>query len=262
MGELMSGRHPIGGPFTLADPSGQRVALADFKGKFVLLYFGYASCPDVCPTDLAVIAQALRELGPAAAGVQPLFVTLDPQRDSPAVLREYTAAFDPRFIALTGTEDEVRRVATDFKVFFEKVDLPGTKTYARWHKAVVEYYRGEIPPHGAIWMVYYPNIMLEWYPHVLVVSTLIPRSVDRTTNVVEFYYPEDIVHFERELVEAERAAYMETAIEDDEIAKRMDRGRRALYQRGESEVGPYQSPMEDGMMYFHEYIRRGLAGNP
>jgi cytochrome oxidase Cu insertion factor (SCO1/SenC/PrrC family) len=133
MGELMSGRHPIGGPFTLADPSGRRVALADFKGKFVLLYFGYATCPDVCPTDLAVIAQALRELGPAAAGVQPLFVTLDPQRDSPAVLREYTAAFDPRFVALTGTEDEVRRVATDFKVFFEKVELPDAKTYAIDH---------------------------------------------------------------------------------------------------------------------------------
>jgi len=133
MGELMSGRHRIGGPFTLADPAGRRVALADFKGKLVLLYFGYATCPDVCPTDLAVIAQALREVGPAAAGVQPLFVTLDPQRDSPAVLREYTAAFDPRFVALTGSEDEIRRVATDFKVFYEKVDLPGTNTYAIDH---------------------------------------------------------------------------------------------------------------------------------
>ena len=133
MGELMSGRHPIGGPFTLVDPSGRRVALADFKGKLVLLYFGYATCPDVCPTDLAVIAQALREVGPAAAGVQPLFVTLDPQRDSPAVLREYTVAFDPRFVALTGSEDEIRRVATDFKVFYEKVDLPGTNTYAIDH---------------------------------------------------------------------------------------------------------------------------------
>jgi len=133
MGELMSGRHPIGGPFTLADPSGRRVALADFKGKFVLLYFGYATCPDVCPTDLAVIAQALRELGPAAAGVQPLFVTLDPLRDTAAILREYTAAFHPGFVALTGSEDEIRHVATDFKVFYEKVDLPGTNTYAIDH---------------------------------------------------------------------------------------------------------------------------------
>ena len=78
--------------------------------------------------------------------------------------------------------------------------------------------------------------------------------------MVEFYYPEDIVLFEREFVEAEQAAYMETAIEDDEIALRMDRGRRALYERGDNEVGPYQSPMEDGMLHFHEYLRRGLAG--
>src|SRR5438128_9301964 len=101
--------------------------------------------------------------------------------------------------------------------------------------------------------------MLEWYAHVLIVSTLLPRAVDRTTNVVEFYYSEDIALFEREFVEAEQAAYRETAIEDDEIAKRMDRGRRALWKRGESEAGPYQSPMEDGMMHFHEYVRRGLA---
>jgi choline monooxygenase len=103
--------------------------------------------------------------------------------------------------------------------------------------------------------------MLEWYPHVLVVSTLLPRSPTHTTNVVEFYYPEDIVLFEREFVEAEQAAYQETAIEDDEIARRMDRGRRALWERGENEAGPYQSPMEDGMMHFHEHIKRGLAGH-
>ena len=139
---------------------------------------------------------------------------------------------------------------------------PGTPVYAKWHEALNRYRDGKNPRQGAIWFLYYPNVMLEWYPHVLVVSTLIPRSPALTTNVVEFYYPEDIVLFEREFVEAEQAAYMETAIEDDEIAKRMDRGRRALYDRGENEVGPYQSPMEDGMMYFHEYVRRGLAGNP
>ena len=135
---------------------------------------------------------------------------------------------------------------------------PGTQTYDRWHKAVLDYYRGEMPPHGAIWMVYYPNVMLEWYPHVLIISTLIPRGVDRTTNVVEFYYPEDIALFEREFVEAEQAAYMETAAEDDEIAERMDAGRLALYRQGRSEEGPYQSPMEDGMQHFHEFLRREL----
>jgi protein SCO1/2 len=135
MQELMSGKHPIGAPFTLSDPAGRRVSLADFRGRLVLLYFGFASCPDVCPTDLALIGAALVQLGPAAREVQPLFVTLDPARDTPAVLREYAAAFHPRFIALTGTEDEVRRVATDFKVFFEKVELPATQTYAIDHTA-------------------------------------------------------------------------------------------------------------------------------
>jgi choline monooxygenase len=79
--------------------------------------------------------------------------------------------------------------------------------------------------------------------------------------MVEFYYPEDIALFEREFVEAEQAAYMETAAEDDEIAERMDAGRRALYKAGRSEVGPYQSPMEDGMQHFHEFLRRELGPN-
>ena len=129
MGELMSGKHPVGGPFTLADPQGRRVSLEDFRGKLVLLYFGYASCPDVCPTDLAEIARALRELGAAADAVQPLFITLDPKRDTPAVLREYATAFHPRLLALTGSEEEVRKIATDYKVFFEKVQPPGAKDY-------------------------------------------------------------------------------------------------------------------------------------
>src|SRR3546814_5989483 len=102
--------------------------------------------------------------------------------------------------------------------------------------------------------------MIELYPHVVVLSTLHPVSPQETVNIVEFYYPEDIVAFEREFVEAQRAAYMETAIEDDEIAERMDAGRRALIKRGASESGPYQSPMEDGMQHFHEWYRRLMDG--
>ena len=136
---------------------------------------------------------------------------------------------------------------------------PGTRTYERWHKAVLDYYRGELPAHGAVWLTIYPNVMIEWYAHVLIVSTLIPHAVDRTTNYIEFYYPEDIALFEREFVAAEQAAYMETAEEDDEIALRMDAGRRALYRAGRNEVGPYQSPMEDGMQHFHEFVRRELG---
>jgi choline monooxygenase len=136
---------------------------------------------------------------------------------------------------------------------------PGSQTYRKWHDAVLKFREGTPPEFGAIWMVYYPNIMIEWYPHVLVVSYLIPRGPQKTTNVVEFYYPEEIVLFEREFIEAERAAYMETAIEDDEIARRMDAGRRVLHARGESDAGPYQSPMEDGMQHFHEFLRRELG---
>ncbi|MBK6907918.1 MAG: aromatic ring-hydroxylating dioxygenase subunit alpha [Rhodocyclaceae bacterium] len=135
----------------------------------------------------------------------------------------------------------------------------GSQTYQRWHQAVLDYYKGELPRHGAIWLTYYPNVMVEWYPHVLTVSTLIPQSVGKTLNVVEFYYPEDIALFEPEFMQAQQAAYMETAIEDDEIGERMDRGRRALYNEGRSEVGPYQSPMEDGMQHFHEFYRRVMG---
>ena len=135
MNELMSGKHPVGGPFTLKGTDGKRVALADFKGRIVLLYFGYARCPDVCPTDLAIVGEALRQLGPAGDDVQPIFVTLDPKRDTPAIMKEYVAAFHPRFVALGGTEAEVKRVATSYKVFYEKVPLPGTKTYTIDHSA-------------------------------------------------------------------------------------------------------------------------------
>ncbi len=139
-----------------------------------------------------------------------------------------------------------------------RLSRPGTPVYAKWHQAVRDFSKGEEPKYGAIWMLYYPNVMLEWYPHCLVVSTLIPRSPQHTSNVVEFYYPEEIVLFEREFARAEQAAYRETAREDDQIAQLIDRGRRALLERGENDAGPYQSPMEDGMMHFHEYLRGHL----
>jgi phenylpropionate dioxygenase-like ring-hydroxylating dioxygenase large terminal subunit len=135
---------------------------------------------------------------------------------------------------------------------------PGTPVYRRWHEQVLKYRQGQAPAHGAIWLTLYPTVMVEWYPHVLVVSTLYPRAVDKTLNVIEFFYPEEIVAFEREFAEAEQAAYMETAAEDDEIAERMDAGRLALLRRGDNEVGPYQSPMEDGMQHFHEWYRREM----
>jgi len=135
----------------------------------------------------------------------------------------------------------------------------GSPVYERWHKALLNY-RNNVPPqYGAIWLTYYPHIMVEWYPHVLTVSTLHPMGVNKTMNMVEFYYPEEIAAFEREFVEAQQAAYMETCIEDDEIGERMDAGRAALLARGDNEVGPYQSPMEDGMQHFHEWYRKTMG---
>jgi phenylpropionate dioxygenase-like ring-hydroxylating dioxygenase large terminal subunit len=140
----------------------------------------------------------------------------------------------------------------------KELSKPGTPTYRAWHDAVLRHHKGQMPKHGAIWLTYYPNVMVEWYPGVLCISTLHPIAPNKTRNIVEFYYPEEIVLFEREFVEAERAAYMETCIEDDEIAERMDAGRAALMARGDNEVGPYQSPMEDGMQHFHEWYRREI----
>jgi choline monooxygenase len=136
---------------------------------------------------------------------------------------------------------------------------PGSPVYAKWHEVVKNFRNGEDPPHGAIWLTLYPNVMIEWYPHVLVVSTVHPNGPERCTNVVEFYYPEEIFHFEREFIEAERAAYAETAIEDEEICQRMHDGRRCLVAEGREEHGPYQSPLEDGLKHFHQWVRREIA---
>ena len=137
----------------------------------------------------------------------------------------------------------------------------GTPVYEKWHEVLLRYNNGNTPTKGAIWLLYYPNIMIEWYPNVLVVSTLITHQARHTTNIVEFYYPEEIVLFEREFVEAHQAAYVETAREDEVICRRMDRGRQVLYREGLNDGGPYQSPMEDGMIYLHEYVRRGIEAH-
>lgn len=142
------------------------------------------------------------------------------------------------------------------RVGINRLARPGSLAYERWHAAVQSVYQGAEPPHGAIWLTYFPNVMVEWYPHVLVVSHLVPQGVQKTLNVVEFYYPEEIAAAMPDFVAAEQAAYMETALEDDEIGERMDRGRFALWKAGQNEWGPYQSPLEDGMRHFHEFYRR------
>ena len=137
MNDLMSNKAQVGGPFTLEDQFGKRRSLADFRGKPVLLYFGYTFCPDICPTDLAAMAQAIRTLDAAGKLLQPIFITLDPERDTHEILRNYAAAFHPRFVALRGSEEEVRRVATAYKIYFEKVRPPGSSVYLIDHMAFV-----------------------------------------------------------------------------------------------------------------------------
>src|ERR1700739_778758 len=120
MDDLMYGRGTVGGPFTLTDPSGKRRSDSEFRGRLMIVYFGYTYCPDICPTDLMAITQALEALGPAADGVQPVFITIDPQRDTKG-LSEYLAAFHPSFVGLTGSEQDVRNVANSYKAFYAKV---------------------------------------------------------------------------------------------------------------------------------------------
>jgi phenylpropionate dioxygenase-like ring-hydroxylating dioxygenase large terminal subunit len=134
--------------------------------------------------------------------------------------------------------------------------------YQCWQNSVRGYFRNSpkksTPKYGAIWMMYYPLLMVEWYPNVLVVSHIIPHGADACSNVVEFYYPEDIVQFEREYISAQIRAYNETAIEDIEICRRMHNGRKALYDQGIDERGPYQHPLETGLEHFHNWYRKQM----
>ncbi len=117
-----------GHDFRLSDPDGRERTLADFKGKVVLLYFGFTQCPDVCPTALSRAAEAKRLLGPEGERLQVIFVTLDPERDVAAVLRDYTAAFDPSFLGLSGDLQRTRETADHFKVYYRKVPTGGSYT--------------------------------------------------------------------------------------------------------------------------------------
>jgi cytochrome oxidase Cu insertion factor (SCO1/SenC/PrrC family) len=133
MDDLMSGRGNIGGPFSLTDQRGQPAGPAQWHGKIVLLYFGYMSCPDACPTDLAAIGAAIRLLGPLGSQVQPVFITLDPARDKPELIGRYAETFHPRFAALSGSETQTKQIATAYKVYYEKVPVRGTNQYAIDH---------------------------------------------------------------------------------------------------------------------------------
>lgn len=127
----------IGGPFTLTDQDGARKSWSDFNGKYRLVYFGYSYCPDVCPVDLQLIAQGFRlfekRAPERAAKLQPIFITLDPERDTPQVLKNYVSAFDPHLIGLTGTPEEIAAVAKKFVVVYNKETPKGSTDYLVSH---------------------------------------------------------------------------------------------------------------------------------
>jgi len=125
----------LGRDFALTGHDGKPRTLADFRGKAVVMFFGYTQCPDVCPTTLSTMAEVMRILGPDADRVQVLFVTIDPERDTPALLREYVPAFDPRFLGLYGDAAATERVAKEFKVLYRKSPGSTPDTYTIDHSA-------------------------------------------------------------------------------------------------------------------------------
>jgi len=121
--------------FSLKDANGATRTLADFKGKVVVLFFGYAQCPDVCPTTMTEMAQVKQQLGADGDKLQVVFITVDPERDTPDVMKAYMGAFDPAFVALIPTPEQLAAVAKDFKVYFKKVDGKTPTSYSMDHSA-------------------------------------------------------------------------------------------------------------------------------
>jgi cytochrome oxidase Cu insertion factor (SCO1/SenC/PrrC family) len=154
MDVLMWAREPVGGPFALTDHTGKVRTDADFRGKLLLVYFGFTYCPDICPTDLQNIGLALDKLGAAGDAVQPLFVTLDPERDTAAHLKDYVSLFHPRLIGLTGDAAAIRRAADAYKVYYARAPNPKGDAYTIDHTAFIYLmdrqgtYLGFLPPNS------------------------------------------------------------------------------------------------------------------
>jgi protein SCO1/2 len=167
MDAVMWNREPIGGPFALIDHNGQPHTQADFKGKLLIVYFGFTYCPDACPTDLQNIGLALDQLGPAADAVQPLFITLDPARDTAALLKDYVPMFHPRLIGLTGDAQAVAAAAEAYKVYYTKVPNQKGDDYSIDHSAFIYVigadgqYLGFLPPNTSA-----DRIVTAIWPHL------------------------------------------------------------------------------------------------
>jgi protein SCO1 len=135
-----TGKALIGGPFALVDQHGKKVTDQDFRGRYMLIFFGFTHCPDICPAELQVISASLDELGPKAEEVVPIFVTLDPERDTPEVMADYVKNFGSRFVGLTGSPEEIADAAKAYRVAFSKFeneDADDNGNYSIDHSAIV-----------------------------------------------------------------------------------------------------------------------------
>ena len=152
MDAVMWDREPVGGPFQLIDASGKVRRDTDFRGRLMLVYFGFTTCPDICPIDLQQIGLALSKLGAAASQVAPIFITLDPQRDTRQILSAYAPAFHPQIIGLTGSESAINQVARAYRVYHAKVAVSGGLGYTIDHSSFIYLvgrngkYLGFMPP--------------------------------------------------------------------------------------------------------------------
>ena len=152
MDVLMWNREPIGGPFALIDEKGRKRTDKDFRGKLMLVYFGYTTCPDVCPTDLQQIGAAIESLGKAGDAIQPLFITLDPARDTTKRLAAYVPSFHARLVGLGGSDFAVRKAADAYRVYFKKAPIGTQGDYGIEHAAFIYLmdregkYLGYFPP--------------------------------------------------------------------------------------------------------------------
>jgi cytochrome oxidase Cu insertion factor (SCO1/SenC/PrrC family) len=137
IGMAMPGGVSVGGPFTLVNGAGETVTDASFRGRWMLVYFGYTFCPDVCPTDLQTISAALDRLGPLAQRLVPVFITVDPERDTPAALAEYTKLFDERLVGLSGSKEQIAAAAKSYRVYYARTKSKDASDYLMDHSSFI-----------------------------------------------------------------------------------------------------------------------------
>lgn len=129
----------VGGPFTLTNQDGKRVTDQDFRGKYLLIFFGFTFCPDVCPSELQVMSAALDQLGPQGEKIQPVFITIDPERDTPEAMKVYVSNFHPRMVGLTGSAADIAAVAKAYRVYYAKAkgSVEGSPDYLMDHSTIL-----------------------------------------------------------------------------------------------------------------------------